>query len=112
MRYDDLMESRQREREKEGISIATPPDEWGGMRLEQVVERIGSDEVVVLMRRAEWLKPVVQGKRLTLFDRENVRSAWYRFLKVGLDFLKVEAARITPFRRVGPKARRGASSSR
>ena len=55
------------------------------------------------MRRAGWILPVVQGKRLTLFDREHLREAWYRFRRVGMEFLKEEAARISPGRRIGGK---------
>ena len=74
---------------------------WGGARIEEAEVLVGSPEVFALMRRAQWVNPVVQVKRLTIFDRGHIQKAWNKLVRLGFDYLRSEANRVNPHRRVG-----------
>jgi len=99
VRFDDLMEAvREEEEGKPSIPVRAWPT-WGGVRLPEAEYLVGSPEILLLMRRAGWIHAVVQGKRLTLFDRSQLQKAWERLVRVGIDHLRNEARRISPLRR-------------
>ena len=49
-----------------------------GLRPPQVAAVFGSVEIFKRVRHAGWIKPVVQQKRLTLFDAGDVALVWQR----------------------------------
>lgn len=95
MRYSEVMKAHSFEeqalRQKIQAMVYAWP-EWGGARLAEAEMLVGSPEVLALMRKAGWVEPVTQGKRLTLFDRSQLRAAWEKFSLHGLKYLKMEAA--------------------
>jgi len=93
MRYDELMEAVRLEQEARGeklIPVRAWPN-WGGARKKEAEFMLGSPEILALMRRAGWVKPVAISNRMTIFDREALQKAWGRFCLFGLERLKAEA---------------------
>ncbi len=113
MRYGDLMETLRMEEAAKGgkaIPVRAWPT-WGGIRLSEAEYIVGSPEILSLMRRAEWVRPVVEANRLTIFDRGQLQKAWERFVDLGLEILKAEAARKTRRRCATSERKRDVSSS-
>ena len=51
-----------------------------GYRPEEVASALGSVQLFRMVVRLGWLKPVVQRKKLTLFDSGDVARVWARIL--------------------------------
>jgi len=102
LNYDDLMATIRLEEEAKSnptLAVRAWPT-WGGVSLTEAKYLVGSPEILALMRRAEWIRPVAQSNRMTIFDRAALQKAWERLADVGLDILKQYAAQKCPRRRV------------
>lgn len=111
LKYDDLMEEIRLEEEAKSsppIPIRAWPT-WGGVCLAEAKYLVGSPEILALMRRAEWIRPVAQSNRMTIFDRAALQKAWERLADVGLDILKEYAAQKNPRRLISVRKQRNAS---
>ncbi len=62
-----------------------------GVRPDQAVKLVGSSQVVNLFVQAGWISTVVQGNRLTLYDYSQLKSAWERLKREGMDKLREDA---------------------
>jgi hypothetical protein len=62
------------------------------VRAEKASALFDSELIFSLVVQARWVKPVAKGNRLTLYDMEDLRSAWRRLKLEGLDALKSAAA--------------------
>lgn len=49
-----------------------------GLRPKEFSAAVGSEALARAMVSAGWIKPVVQRKRLTLYDRSDVERCWRR----------------------------------
>ncbi len=65
----------------------------GACTVEQTEAIVGGEQLLLLMRRAGWLVPVVEAKRLTRFDYDDALAAWKRLAREGYDTLKIDASR-------------------
>lgn len=64
----------------------------GACTVEQAEAIVGGEQLLNLMRKAGWLVPVVESKRLTRFDYDDALAAWKRLGREGYDALKHDAA--------------------
>jgi len=53
---------------------------------------LGGPQILKLARKAGWLKPVIERKRLTRFDYDECLACWNRIRIQGLDALEEAAA--------------------
>jgi hypothetical protein len=51
-----------------------------GFRPEEAAEQVGSRVLFSEMRRAGWVKPVIDRHKLVLFDASDIERAWSRIL--------------------------------
>lgn len=68
----------------------------GACTVEQAEAIVGGEQLLFLMRRAGWIVPVVEAKRLTRFDYDDALSAWKRLAREGYAALKRDAAQLAP----------------
>ena len=64
----------------------------GACTVEQAEAIVGGEQLLLLMRRAGWLVPVVEAKRLTRFDYDDCLLAWKRLRVEGYEGLKRAAS--------------------
>jgi len=64
----------------------------GAVNIEEAERILGSGKILELARKAKWLVAIIQGKRLTLFDYDEVLSCWKRICAEGLDALKLASS--------------------
>lgn len=67
----------------------------GACTVAQAEAIVGGEQLLLLMRRAGWIVPVVEAKRLTRFDYDDALAAWKRLTREGYAALKRDAAQIT-----------------
>jgi len=63
----------------------------GAATIEDAEKIVGGQMMLELARAAKWLKPVVQGKRLTLFDYDDCLACWKRICAEGRPALEAAA---------------------
>lgn len=61
------------------------------LRPDQVESAIGGEGMLRMAKQAKWLKPSVEGKRITLYDRKDVVHFWERLKVEGYEQLRKEA---------------------
>lgn len=74
MRYSILMQERR-----------------GAATIDDAERIVGGEGMLKMLRSAGWLKPVVCGNRLTLFDYDACLGAWRRVCEEGVDALRQAA---------------------
>jgi len=64
----------------------------GAARIEDAEMVLGGPQVLKLARKAGWLKPVVERKRLTIFDYDECLACWNRIRVEGFESLEEAAS--------------------
>lgn len=66
----------------------------GAATIEQAEAIVGGQQMLKLLRDAQWLSARVQGNRLTLFDYDECLAAWKRVCEEGMEALRSASGKL------------------